>query len=91
MNLAFLKKTFFFVYLLYNFTIIFSIIAFKKMLQEQYQLSPLFNYFRKSRYNVQFIKEQVYGRTCVPEQCPPCPSYEDILRILEINFFIYKK
>ncbi|CAM9203430.1 unnamed protein product [Pylaiella littoralis] len=57
-------------------------------MDEDTALEACFDHFRRDpTVGIQWVKEQVYRTSCVPEQCPDTRSLEDILRPEKTNDF----
>ncbi|CAM9096823.1 unnamed protein product [Ectocarpus sp. 12 AP-2014] len=52
-------------------------------MEEDASIDACFDYFRRagSVVDVQWVKEQIYRTSCVPERCPPTRSLGEILSL----------
>ena len=55
-------------------------------MEESSTLDPIFDVFRTNpSLNLQWVKEQVYGSPCVPENCPRILPFLETVKSLELE------
>ena len=55
--------------------------------QENGCLDNLFDYFRKKKLDVEWVKEQVYGKPTIPQKFPTesVREFEDVIREIRLK------
>jgi len=58
----------------------------RRTMEESTILDPIFDVFRTNpNLNIQWVKEQVYGSPCIPENCPVIIPFLETVKSLELE------